>query len=165
MRLPHVAAAAPAGPRLIWVTIAKLLRNKQITSADLSELEKIFLDNGFGTAEDIEHAAATHGGLGLFLRSLTGLDATAAAAAFDEFHTGRNLTASQLHFLNLLTEYIRKNGVIEVGALYEQPFKGVAPTGPEDIFSEEDVDRIVEVVKNIRTTALPLRAEQTAAHG
>ncbi|MGW4715365.1 DEAD/DEAH box helicase family protein [Nocardia sp. NPDC004260] len=147
------------------LAVQKLLRNKQITSADLSELEKIFLDNGFGTAEDIEHAATTHGGLGLFLRSLTGLDATAAATAFDEFHTGRNLTASQLHFLNLLTEYIRKNGVIEVGALYEQPFKGVAPTGPEDIFSEEDVDRIVAVVKNIRTTALPAPAESTAAHG
>ncbi|MGY4102444.1 type I restriction-modification enzyme R subunit C-terminal domain-containing protein [Nocardia sp. R16R-3T] len=148
------------------LAVQKLLRNKQITSADLGELENVFLDNGFGTAEDIEHAAATHGGLGLFLRSLTGLDATAAAAAFDEFHTGRTLTASQLHFLNLLTDYVRKNGVIEVGALYEQPFKAVAPTGPEDIFSDEDVDRIVAVVKNIRTTALPeQQAEQTAAHG
>ncbi|MFQ6229797.1 hypothetical protein [Nocardia sp. NPDC002869] len=55
-----------------------------------------------GAAEDIEHAATTHGGLGLFLRSLTGLDVAAATAAFDEFHTGRTLTANQLHFLKLL---------------------------------------------------------------
>ncbi|WP_406282914.1 hypothetical protein OH799_35415 [Nocardia sp. NBC_00881] len=89
-----------------------------------------------------------------------------ATAAFDEFHTGRTLTVSQLHFLNLLTDYVRKNGVIEVGALYEPPFKSVAPTGPEDIFSEEDVDRIVAVVRNIRTTSLAdQQAEQTAAHG
>lgn len=56
--------------------------------------------------------------------------------------------------------------MIEVGALYEPPFKSVAPTGPEDIFSEEDVDRIVAVVRNIRTTSLAdQQAEQTAAHG
>lgn len=144
------------------LAVQKLLRNKQITSADLGELERIFLDNGFGTADDIEHAAEKHGGLGLFLRSLSGLDATAATAAFDEFHAGRTLTANQLHFLKLLIDYITKNGVIEVGALYEPPFKSVAPAGPEDIFSEEDVDRIVAVVENIRTTALP---EQAAASG
>ncbi|MET8779727.1 type I restriction-modification enzyme R subunit C-terminal domain-containing protein [Nocardia sp. NPDC004654] len=146
------------------LAVQKLLRNKQITSTDLGELEQIFLDNGFGTLEDIEHAATTHGGLGLFLRSLIGLDAAAATAAFDEFHTGRTLTANQLHFLTLLIDYITKNGVIDVGALYEPPFKSVAPTGPEDIFSEDDVDRIVAIVKNIRTTALPDRADQAAAN-
>ncbi len=107
----------------------------------------------------------THGGLGLFLRSLTGLDTTAATAAFEEFHAGRTLTASQLHFLKLLTTYIAKNGVIEVGARYEAPFNAVAPTGPEDIFSEDDVDRIVAAVKNIRTTAVPDAAESAAANG
>ncbi|MGW0007337.1 DEAD/DEAH box helicase family protein [Nocardia grenadensis] len=147
------------------LAVQKLLRNKQITSTDLAELQQIFLDNGFGTVEDIEHAATSHGGLGLFLRSLSGLDATAATAAFDEFHTGRTLTANQLHFLKLLIDYITKNGVIEVGALYEPPFKTVAPMGPEDIFPEEDVDRIVAVVESIRTTALADRAEQTAASG
>ncbi|WP_036535925.1 type I restriction-modification enzyme R subunit C-terminal domain-containing protein, partial [Nocardia cyriacigeorgica] len=147
------------------LAVQKLLRNKQITSADLAELEQVFLDNGFGTAEDIEHAAASYGGLGLFLRSLTGLDSTTATDAFDEFLTGRTLTANQLHFLKLLIDYITKNGVIDVGALYEPPFKSVAPTGPEDIFSEEEVDRIVAVVKHIRTTALPDAAERHAASG
>ncbi|WP_280215494.1 DEAD/DEAH box helicase family protein [Nocardia cyriacigeorgica] len=147
------------------LAVQKLLRNKQITSADLAELEQVFLDNGFGTAEDIEHAAASYGGLGLFLRSLTGLDSTTASDAFDEFLTGRTLTANQLHFLKLLIDYITKNGVIDVGALYEPPFKSVAPTGPEDIFSEEEVDRIVAVVKHIRTTALPDAAERHAASG
>ncbi|PPJ35218.1 restriction endonuclease subunit R [Nocardia nova] len=147
------------------LAVQKLLRNKQITSTDLSELEQIFIDSGFGTAEDIEHAASTYGGLGLFLRTLTGLDTTAATAAFEEFHAGRTLSANQLHFLKLLITYITKNGVIEVGALYEPPFNSVAPTGPEDIFSEDDVDRIVAVVKNIRTTAVPNTAESAAASG
>ncbi|WP_342801250.1 DEAD/DEAH box helicase family protein [Nocardia sp. No.11] len=147
------------------LAVQKLLRNKQITSADLAELEEIFIDNSFGTLEDIEHAASMHGGLGLFLRSLVGLDATAAAAAFDEFHTGRNLTANQLHYLKLLVDYLTKNGVIDVGALYEPPFKSVAPSGPEDIFSENDVDRIVAIVKNIRTTAVADQQGAAAAQG
>ncbi|WP_280498744.1 type I restriction-modification enzyme R subunit C-terminal domain-containing protein [Nocardia cyriacigeorgica] len=99
------------------------------------------------------------------MRSLTGLDSSTATAAFDEFLTGRNLTANQLHFLKLLIDYITKNGVIDVGALYEPPFKSVAPAGPEDIFTEDEVDRIVAVVKHIRTTALPDHAEQKAASG
>ncbi len=77
------------------------------------------------------------------MRSHVGIERNAAAAAFDEFRAGRALTANQLHFLNLLVDYVTENGVMEVGDLYEPPFKSVAPTGPESIFSEDDVDQIV----------------------
>lgn len=52
--------------------------------------------------------------------------------------------------------------MVEVGDLYEPPFKSVAPTGPEAIFSEDEVDRIVAVVRNIRTTAIPSQPETSA---
>lgn len=55
------------------LSVQKLLRNKQITSADIDHLVQVFLENGFGTEKDIERAEEEHGGLGLFLRSLTGL--------------------------------------------------------------------------------------------
>jgi type I restriction enzyme R subunit len=137
------------------LAVQKILRNKQITSADLAELEQVFLDNGFGTEADIEQAKTEHGGLGLFLRSLTGLDREAASEAFDQFQAGKNLTASQLHFLNLPIDVIAANGLIDVGALWQPPFRSLAPTGPEHLFSGDEVDSMVAIVKNIRTAAVP----------
>ncbi|NKY89782.1 DEAD/DEAH box helicase family protein [Nocardia veterana] len=142
------------------LAVQKILRNKQITTADLSELEKIFLDNGFGTEADIEQAKAEHGGLGLFLRGLTGLDRETAAAAFDEFQAGKNLTANQLHFLNLLIDVIAENGIVDVGALWKPPFRSLAPTGPEALFSTDEVHAMVSVLKTLRTTAIPSDAEE-----
>ena len=59
--------------------VRKIWRNEQVTAADLDELATIFTEPGFGTREDVEQVTAEHGGLGLFLRSLTGLDYEAAA--------------------------------------------------------------------------------------
>ena len=44
--------------------------------------------------------SATH--LGLFVRSLVGLDREAATAAFEDFLAGRALGGNQLHFVNLV---------------------------------------------------------------
>ncbi|WP_084530662.1 type I restriction-modification enzyme R subunit C-terminal domain-containing protein [Nocardia miyunensis] len=96
-----------------------------------------------------------HGGLGLFLRGLTGLDRETAAAAFDEFQAGKNLSANQLHFLNLLIDVIAENGIVDVGALWKPPFRSLAPTGPEALFSTDEVREMVTVLKTLRTTAVP----------
>jgi type I restriction enzyme R subunit len=40
-----------------------------LTSQDLAELERIFLDEGVGSADDLERVRK-EGGLGLFIRSL-----------------------------------------------------------------------------------------------
>ncbi|MCA2227554.1 DEAD/DEAH box helicase family protein [Nonomuraea aurantiaca] len=137
------------------LAVQKLRRNQQITTVDLEELEQIFIVNGFGTEADIEQAKTEHDGLGVFLRSLTGLDREAASRAFDQFQAGQNLTASQLHFLRLLIDYLAKNGIMEVEALYESPFTALAPRGPEDLFSEASVDAIVLVLQGVRATATP----------
>ncbi|WP_055477913.1 DEAD/DEAH box helicase family protein [Sphaerimonospora mesophila] len=142
------------------LVIQKIQRNRQITSADLDQLELIFLRNGFGTGDDIERAKSEHGGLGLFLRGLTGLDRAAAAKAFDRFQSGRNLTANQLHFVTLVIDFLTRNGFMEVDVLYESPFTSVAPGGPETIFSDPDVDALVEVLATVQATAVP---EESAA--
>ncbi len=51
------------------------MRGHQITSFDLVELERVFLDLGFGTEADIDLVTEEHEGFGLFLRSVTGLTA------------------------------------------------------------------------------------------
>ncbi|CAM4506492.1 DEAD/DEAH box helicase family protein [Nocardia ninae] len=137
------------------VAVQKILRNRAITSEDLEQLKGIFLANRFGTEAEIEEAKQQHGGLGLFLRKLTGLEREAASEAFDEFQSGKNLSANQLHFLNMLVEVVARNGIVEVKDLWKQPFRALAPTGPEELFTSDEVADLVAIVKNFRTTAVP----------
>jgi type I restriction enzyme, R subunit len=137
------------------LAVQKLRRNRQITTIDLDELERIFLDSGLGTAEDIEQARARHDGLGLFLRSLTGLDREAAARAFDRFQAGRTLTANQLHFLNMLIDVLARRGLVDVGQLYDPPFTQLTPSGPEKFFTASDIDTVESVLDQVRSTAIP----------
>ena len=136
------------------MAVQKLRRNRQITTLDLHTLEEVFIASGFGTEDDIAAVVAVHEGFGLFLRSLTGLDREAASAALDAFKAGKNLTASQLDFLNLLTDVIARRGLVNPADLYEAPFTAVAPGGPGDVFPEAEVGALITVLDRVRATAV-----------
>jgi type I restriction enzyme R subunit len=119
-------------------------------------LTAIFVEAGFGTAEDIELETVEHGGFGLFLRSVTGLVYEIAAAAFDQFRAGRVFTPPQQGYLDLLIDALAKNGLVAVDELYDSPFTLRAPRGPEDLFAANDVDAIVAVLDAIRAKAQPV---------
>ncbi|MGS2807615.1 type I restriction-modification enzyme R subunit C-terminal domain-containing protein [Nocardia sp. MW-W600-9] len=142
------------------VAVQKLRRNRQITAMDVQYLETVFLGEGFATSEDIAEAKAAHNGeLGLFLRSLTGLEERAARDAFDTFQSGRTLTANQLDFLDLLAKVIVANGIVDVGSLYDPPFSQRYPNGPDALFPDStDLDEIEAVLLQLRATAIPADA-------
>jgi type I restriction enzyme R subunit len=71
------------------ITIQKLKRNEQLTAQDLTELERIFIDEGVGSADDLERIRK-QGGLGLFIRSLVGLNREAAKHALADFMEADN---------------------------------------------------------------------------
>jgi hypothetical protein len=99
------------------LAVQKIRRNRQITATDLDELEQIFIESGIGTEAEINHAKTNSGGLGLFLRSLIGLDREAAAAAFGRFQEGKTFTSAQLRFVNEVIDYLAHNGTITVDVL------------------------------------------------
>ncbi|GGM61819.1 restriction endonuclease subunit R [Micromonospora sonchi] len=138
------------------VALQKLRRNRQLSPTDLAELERMLADSGAGAAEDIDRARRSADGLGLFIRSLVGLDREAATEAFDEFLVGRTLTRNQIHFVHLIIGHLTQNGTMEIGRLYESPFTEIAPHGPESLFAADDVDRIDEILKSVRATAAPV---------
>ena len=76
------------------VAVHKLRSNRQLTATDLEELERMLRDSGTGTVEDMKKAKADSDGLGLFVRSLVGLDRAAAKEAFAEFLAGRPMSAN-----------------------------------------------------------------------
>ncbi|MDG4791437.1 type I restriction-modification enzyme R subunit C-terminal domain-containing protein [Micromonospora sp. WMMD1102] len=137
------------------VALQKLRRNRQLTSADLGDLERMLAESGVGDKQDIDQARRAAEGLGLFIRSLVGLDRNAAREAFGEFLDSRTLNAAQLDFVNLIIGDLTANGVMKPERLYESPFTGVAPRGPETLFGSEDVDRIITILDSVRARATP----------
>ncbi|HEY3717417.1 MAG TPA: hypothetical protein VGL39_23070 [Jatrophihabitantaceae bacterium] len=44
---------------------------------------------------------------------------------------------------------------MDVGRLYEAPFTDHAPAGPESLFSGVDIDALVAVLDQVRSSAAP----------
>ncbi|MCK9397118.1 MAG: DEAD/DEAH box helicase family protein [Methylobacter sp.] len=134
------------------VSLQRLRRNQPLTPSDLTELEHMLLEAG-GSLELINQAKEQSHGLGIFIRSLIGLDRETAKLAFSEFISGTTATPNQIEFINLVVQYLTENGVMEPDRLYESPFTDINPLGPEGVFSSTKVDRIVQVLVEIRQTA------------
>jgi len=96
--------------------------------------------------------AAAHG-LGLFVRSLVGLDRVAATDAPSEFTVGLALTTNQQSFVALIVEQLTQRGTVEPEMFFGAPFTDVAPTGPVALFGEAKVTELVAVLRRIRETA------------
>ncbi len=127
------------------LALAKLRMAKPLTEADLAALEDMLLESGIANHDDVERAANASHGLANFIRSLVGLDRAAAKALFAEF-LDDGATADQIEFIEMIVDYLTENGVMEASALYESPFKELSPEGPDALFSEAEVIRLVNVL-------------------
>ena len=137
-----------------YVAIHKLRMNKPLTPDDLDELQRILAENGIGNAEDIQRAADEAQGLGLFVRSLVGLDRQAAKEALAGFLNGRAWSANQIEFVDLIVSHLTEHGVMDATLLYESPFTDLTPRGPDGLFSSSQVDELVNILSFVRTMAI-----------
>lgn len=135
------------------LALQKLKRNKPITSADIGELERILFESGdFGTREDFEKAYGKQERLGLFIRSLVGLDRKEAKQAFNEFLDKQKYNANQIEFVNLIIDYLTKNGAMEASQLFESPYKNFHSMGILGIFPQEAA-QILGILEEIKQNA------------
>lgn len=134
------------------ITIQKLRRDGQLTEQDLAELERIFIEEAVGTADDLEHIR-DDGGLGLFIRSMVGLDREAAKDALAEFMNGRNLTANQIEFIDLIIDHLTERGAMDPRRLYESPFTDLDDQGVSGTFPAADVKQLVQLLKEVKERA------------
>src|SRR4051812_10754436 len=85
----------------------------RMTPADLAELERLLVESLAGGPEEIARAKAEADGLGVFVRSLVGLDREAAKRALAGFLAGTTLGANQIEFVNLVVDHLTEHGVMD----------------------------------------------------
>jgi len=136
------------------MAVNKLRMNKALTKADLEELERILADSKAGGVQEIEKAKNESHGLGLFVRSLVGLDRQAAKDALAGFMAGKNLSGNQIEFVDQVVNYLTEFGVMNPERLYESPFTNLAPQGPDKLFSPKQVDELIAAIDHVRETAV-----------
>lgn len=135
------------------ITIRKLRTNMPITSEELQALENMLFDEKeLGTREDFEKEYG-HQPLGKFIRSILGLSTEAANQAFSTFIQAGKLSPDQMTFINTIIEHLTKNGTIDKGMLFQQPFTYFNDQGLFGIFDDPDAVRIISIIDQINSNA------------
>lgn len=128
------------------VTLARLRQGRPLTPVDLDELQKLFTDAGVAESADFLRIRQLPD-MPDFIRSLIGLDRRAAQAAFNDALAGTALSPQQIHFVEMIVDYLTASGQMDPAALYEPPFTNAAPNGVSDMFDGEAVARIVNTLE------------------
>ncbi|MBY5933736.1 DEAD/DEAH box helicase family protein [Tateyamaria omphalii] len=134
------------------IALQKIRRGEQLTPADLDELERMLIDEGIADHEALEELQ-DQGGLGVFLRSLTGLDRAAAKSVFSDFAAANQLSANQTEFIDMIINSLCENGVVDPKSFYESPFTDLDDMGIMGVFSETQSAEIIRLVRETNQTA------------
>lgn len=129
--------------------IDKIRSGQPLTTADLANLQRILIAAGVGDDASFADAGRRVGNLGKFLRSLVGLDRAAAKKAFAGFLDDKRYSRNQIEFVNLIIDELSERGFVEPRRVYEHPYVSLAPRGPEDLFTDEDLVRLFETLSNL----------------
>ena len=138
------------------LVIRRLRTNQPLTDADLRGLESILVDIGEEDGKTLFAgllARSESPSLAHFVRTLVGLDRTAAQAAFSGFLADRSLTSPQIRFIEMVIDQLCARGVMKASALYEPPFTNLHAEGPEALFGSktEVIDGVFEALREVNS--------------
>ena len=136
------------------LVIQKLKSNKPITETEINALETILFDDAtVGTKQDY---IDTYGDkpLGVFIRSIVGLEVAAAQDTFAEFIQTGSLKADQMTFINNIISYLTKNGMIDKAMLFQPPFTNIHQDGLIGVFDDASANKVIQLVHEVNENAL-----------
>ena len=136
------------------LVIHRLRTNQPLTAADLKGLESTLVEIGEEDGETLLSgllARSEAPSLAYFVRSLVGLDRSAAQSVFSEFLNDRSLTPPQIRFVEMVITQLTSRGIMEASALYEPPFSNLHAGGPDALFDgkENVIEGIFEKLKAV----------------
>ncbi|WP_230425693.1 DEAD/DEAH box helicase family protein [Spartinivicinus ruber] len=130
--------------------LQKIHRDEPIVETELKTLTSTILTSHPGVNLEVlnEFYGRTAEQLHITIRELIGLDLQAVEKHFEGFlHVHPDLTAKQVQFMNLLKNYLAEHGSIVLGKLFEPPFTHICHEGIDGVFSLEDAERVIGVLK------------------
>ncbi|ENA27908.1 hypothetical protein HMPREF1487_09091 [Pseudomonas sp. HPB0071] len=131
-------------------TLQKIHKGEPIAGVELETLTSTILTSHPGVRLDIlnEFYGRTADQLHLTVREIIGVEPQAVEKHFTQFlHAHPTLTAKQVRFMNLLKNYIAQHGTIVIDTLYEAPFTSVSHEGVDGVFTPDNVDELVAVLR------------------
>jgi type I restriction enzyme R subunit len=135
------------------IALHKLRRNAPLTEADLAELQRMLGESGELDEMALSRSVDEAEGLGLFVRSLVGLDRAAVTDAMSAFLSDKTLCANQIEFINMVIEHLTRHGTMTAAQLYEPPFTDIAPRGPDILFTSERLTDLIVILEDVKTRA------------
>jgi type I restriction enzyme R subunit len=136
------------------LTIHKLRNNIPITQIELNELEQMLFEQGeLGTKAEFVKAYGEQP-LGKFIRSILGIEISAAKEAFGELIQKQNLNSQQIRFIDQIINFFSVKGIIEIEMLFAPPFTDINTSGISGVFDESNSHQIISVIEKINSTAL-----------
>jgi len=135
------------------ISLQKLRRAEQLTAQDILELEAMIVAEGIANRDDLESLVGEMG-LGVFLRSLVGLDRAAAKIAFGELTSSHKLNTNQIEFLDLIVDSLTEMGIVDPERFYASPFSDFDPLGIAGVFDNEDARKIIQIVRRLNDSAV-----------
>ncbi len=135
------------------LTIHKLRNNVQITEVELNDLDRMLFDQGtLGTKEEFVKVYGEKP-LGVFIRSIVGLDINAAKMAFGEILNNKTLNTQQIRFMDTVINFFSVQGIIEPSMLFAPPFTDINSSGIMGVFDEATSTQIISLIEQINHTA------------
>ena len=135
------------------ITIAKLKRNVPLTEADLGALEEmLFSAEAIESRQRFEAVFGKIKSLKRLIREIVGLDRNAAKQAFARYLEGTTISANQIRFVENIIDFLTQNGLMDPGLLYEPPFTDTHPEGLDGVFSDDEADNIVSIVRSFNAS-------------
>jgi type I restriction enzyme R subunit len=69
------------------------------------------------------------------------------------FIAGKNVSANQIEFIDLIVNHLTEHGVMDAALLYESPFTDIAPQGPDRLLGAEQTKALIATLDHVRSTA------------
>jgi type I restriction enzyme R subunit len=136
------------------LVIHRLRSNQPLTETDLKGLEQTLAEIGEDDGPILLSNLLQRSGapsLIWFVRSLVGMDRSAAQSAFSQFLSDRSLTEPQIRFVEMVIDQLTARGVMTSDALYEPPFTNIHAGGPDGLFAGKDnvIEGIFQILDEV----------------
>jgi type I restriction enzyme R subunit len=87
--------------------------------------------------------------LGIFIRSILGLERNAVSSIFAEFLERSQYNSRQIDFINAIVNSFTVNGTLEPKMLYQPPFTEIDSNSVSGLFNDPDCEKIITLMKQI----------------